>query len=372
MLIKPLHRLFWILILPAIACGDSSTEPTTGSLTVTVSSTGDDVDADGYTLTVNADVRTVDVNGSVTFTDLGAGAQSVAIGGVADNCVSEPVSTQSVTLVAGGTATAAFSVVCDAIPEEMTLVAGDRDGNIYIVGEDTGLETYSFTPEADDGAGGVTPVGVISSMVHVPSTDAWWFGLGGNSICARGAGCVYSLDRDTNSPTVGNAIFLGLPGVDAVSGLAVDPATGKIYTFGSDTGSRLYELDPVTADTTIILSGLNEGSSGKGTTFSDGLLYVAGGDKLTEIDIGAGTDTLVGTLTFSGFTFAESSQTIGSMATRPSDGTVFAIVKDGGGQNSVVTTYLATIDVSTAVVTKVGANTNFLDGLAYVPTAWLN
>lgn len=99
------------------------------------------------------------------------------------------------------------------------------------------------------------------------------------------------------------------------------------------------------------------------------MLYVAGGDKLTRIDVAALDDDLVGTFSFSGFpTFASSSQTIGSMATRASDGVVFGILKDGGGQGSTSATFLVRINLETAVVTNVGANTNLLDGLAYVPT----
>lgn len=370
---ESVHRLACVVALLSLAaCGGTSTEPTTGALTVTLSTTGDALDPDGYTLTVNADERAIDVNGTVTYADLPSGAQSVALGGVAANCVASPTSPQTVTVVAGETATAAFTVTCEALPADMTLVAADRAGNIYTVDEGTGVEMLAFTPMTDDGAGGTEMLGVISSMARVPSTDAWWFGLGGNSVCGVLDGCVYRLDMDSGSPTMGEAVFVGETGTYAVSGLAVDPETGKIYTFESDGSGPLFELDPVTAGTTIIISSVSEGSSGKGTTFSEGLLYVAGDIRLTEIDIAGGTSALVADFTFVGFTFAEASQTIGSMATRPTDGVVFGIVKDGGGRSNTSTTYLVTIDVATAVVTIVGANTNLLDGLAYIPTAWLN
>lgn len=369
--INPLVAIAATALL-SVACSDTATDPlpTTGSLTVSVSTTGDDLDADGYTLTVGTDERSVTVDGSATFADLEAGMVSVTLGDLADNCMATETSPQSVTIVAGETATAAFTVTCDAIPE-VTLVAADRDGNVYTVDAATGVESLLFTPMADDGVGGTEMLGVISSMAHIPATDAWWLGMGGQSVCPTRDACVMVEDTVSGSPTEGLYVVLGeIDPLSGVSGLAVHPSTGKIYTFQSDSGGELYELDPVTVAETVVLSGLSEGGSGKGTTFSnDGLLYVFGEDELTEIDIDAGTDTLIGTWTLTGFpTLLDPTPTIGSLATRVSDGTVFGILKDGGGGRSTTTTYLVTVNLATAEVTNVGVNTNLLDGLAYIPT----
>jgi len=60
---------------------------TTGSLTVSASTTGSSLDADGYTVTVDGgSPQAIGINGSVTFNGLAAGGHSIALSGVAANC----------------------------------------------------------------------------------------------------------------------------------------------------------------------------------------------------------------------------------------------------------------------------------------------
>src|SRR5205823_4638454 len=61
--------------------------PETGNLTVGTSTSGSNLDPDGYTVTVDGGAsQTIGANGSVTFTGLSAGSHSVALSGVASNC----------------------------------------------------------------------------------------------------------------------------------------------------------------------------------------------------------------------------------------------------------------------------------------------
>lgn len=352
-------------------CTDSSTDPgvITGTLTVAATTGGDDIDADGYVVSLGSTEQAVAANGSVTFPDLSAGVVSVTLGGIAGNCSVSGSNPASATIVAGQTTTLTFALTCEAAPEPTTLVAADRVGNIYSVNALTGVESLLFTPETDDGLGGTEPLGVISSMAWIPGTDAWWLGLGGNSVCGTN-GCVYVEDTDAASSTFGQWVELVETGLRAIAGLAVDPESGRIFTFEADASGELYEMDPVTGDTSTVLSGLSEGSSGKGTTFGpDGRLYVFGGSRLTAIDVDTGEVETVGDFTLTGFpTLVDSSPTIGSMTTRETDGVVFAVLKDGGGGGRTTTTYLVTVDLATAEVTNVGATTELLDGLAFIPT----
>ncbi len=255
------------------------------------------------------------------------------------------------------------AVVRVTAQESMTLVAADRNGHIYRVDEATGAETLVRSTSMSDGASGTMPIGVVSSMSWIPSTDAWWLGTGGSAVCDA---CILTLNSTTGLGT----LLQQVTSLRALPGLAVHPATGRIYTFEGDSGGFLYELNATTGALSTVMSGLNEGSSGKGTTFSNsGLLYVAGDNRLTRIDVSQLTAQLVGTFTFVGFpTLVDPTPTIGEMATRASDGVVFGILQDGGGGGNLTATYLVTIDLTTAVVTNVGVNTNRLDGLAYVPT----
>ena len=86
---------------------------TTGSLTVTTSTTGSNLDPDGYTVTVDGNQKAIGINNSVTFSGLSPGNHSVQLNGLAQNCtVSSNPRTASIT--AGSTTKTTFSVGCTA------------------------------------------------------------------------------------------------------------------------------------------------------------------------------------------------------------------------------------------------------------------
>src|SRR5438046_2899544 len=86
---------------------------TTGSLTVTTSTTGSNLDPDGYTVTVDGNQKAIGINNSVTFSGLSPGNHSVQLNGLAQNCTvsSNP---RTVSITAGSTATTTFTVSCTA------------------------------------------------------------------------------------------------------------------------------------------------------------------------------------------------------------------------------------------------------------------
>src|SRR2546423_2140159 len=87
--------------------------PTTGDLTVTTSTSGSNLDADGYTLTLDGGAtRSIGVNGSVTFSGLSAGSHTVVLSGVAGNCTVSGGTSRTVNVPAGGTASTSFAVSC--------------------------------------------------------------------------------------------------------------------------------------------------------------------------------------------------------------------------------------------------------------------
>src|SRR5256714_3232958 len=70
----------------SVSCSAPPPPPTTGDLTVTTSTSGSNLDADGYTLTLDGGTtRSIGVNGSVTFSGLSAGSHTVVLSGVAGN-----------------------------------------------------------------------------------------------------------------------------------------------------------------------------------------------------------------------------------------------------------------------------------------------
>jgi hypothetical protein len=88
----------------------------TGTVQITVTSTGDIPDPDGYTIMVDGGpAQAIAINGSVAFELVSAGQRNVEIGGLAANChlLGGPNS-REVTVAAGATATVAFEVRCPA------------------------------------------------------------------------------------------------------------------------------------------------------------------------------------------------------------------------------------------------------------------
>jgi hypothetical protein len=345
-----------------VACGSEDlADLTTGDITVTSVTTGDDLDLQ-YTVSDGTTPMSIESNGTATFSDLLAATYSVTLSDVATNCTTTSDNPQSATVVGGQTTSVSFASECVGAVPPHTLLAADRVGNVYTIDEATGAETLLLATTTDDGLGNQVDVGVVSSMHWIPPTELWWLGTGGRAQCD---GCIQTLDLSTGIATT------LLQQNNGVSGLAVHPTTDQIYTWQSDGTNQLFGIDATTAVFETLFTNLGLQNGGSGTTFSlDGVLYVATGDDLHSIDLATGITTLIGAMTYTGFpTFTETSQTIGSMATRPDDGVVFGILKDGGRSGTLQPTYLVTVNLETAEITNVGPHTETMDGLAFIMTA---
>ena len=118
--------------------------PTTGSITVTTSTTGSDLDSDGYTVTVDAgNSQSIPTNssGGVTFNNLSAGNHPVELSGVASNCSVTGGASHTVTVIAGQTISHTFSVSCTAIPP----TTGDLVVSTTTGGSDLDPDGYTVT-----------------------------------------------------------------------------------------------------------------------------------------------------------------------------------------------------------------------------------
>src|SRR5437016_3746848 len=98
-----------------------SCSATTGSLTVTTSTTGSNLDPDGYTVTVDGNQKAIGINASVTFSGLAAGNHTVQLNGVAQNCTVSGSNPRTVSTTGGSTTTSTFSVSCSAAATTGTL-----------------------------------------------------------------------------------------------------------------------------------------------------------------------------------------------------------------------------------------------------------
>src|ERR1051326_4842352 len=131
----------------SVSCTAPPPPPTTGDLTVTTGTSGSNIDADGYTVTVDGNAsKSIGSNGSVTFSGLAAGNHSVALSGVASNCSVSGNNPRTVSVPAGGTASTSFSVSCTAPPPQT--------GNLTVSTSTSGsnLDPDGYTVTVDGGA----------------------------------------------------------------------------------------------------------------------------------------------------------------------------------------------------------------------------
>jgi hypothetical protein len=115
-----------------------------GGLFVSTKTSGVDLDADGYRVTVDGRAsQSTATNGSVTFTGVYAGSHSVALSGVAGNCTVSGSNPGTVTVSAGGTASMTFSASCAP--------TGSGSGRLTVTTDATGsnLDPDGYTVTLD-------------------------------------------------------------------------------------------------------------------------------------------------------------------------------------------------------------------------------
>jgi TolB protein len=140
-----LRALLWTAgVLLAAACGRDSAGPDgTAIIRAAASTTGDAVDPDGYTVTLDGvTTHTLPADGRTTFEDVEPGERTLTLGGVSPNCVVDGANPRTLTVTEGAVADAAFSVRCSARNGALRVSAAtsgapvDPDG--YVVAVDDG------------------------------------------------------------------------------------------------------------------------------------------------------------------------------------------------------------------------------------------
>lgn len=139
---------------------DGPAQPTWGDLAITVTTTGQDHDLDGYEITVGTRTERVALNGGFTFTPP-AGTALVQVGDVAGNCGVAPSSEVSASVVAGKTTQVALQVQCDPIEPlksgEIVVAVAGWSGNsdeigLFVVSPDDGSRRQLTQPPRSTGA----------------------------------------------------------------------------------------------------------------------------------------------------------------------------------------------------------------------------
>lgn len=105
------------LALALVACDDDDpTGPDKGALEVEVTTSGEDLDPDGYSVGLDEGQATepVEIDGSVQWEALDVGEHTVELLNVADNCTVEGDNPRTATVEVAATETVTFSVTCEA------------------------------------------------------------------------------------------------------------------------------------------------------------------------------------------------------------------------------------------------------------------
>lgn len=114
----------------------------TGNLTVSATTTGTNLDTDGYTYAIDGGApQPIGINATIPLTGIPTGSHTVALAGVAANCTVTSGASKTVTVPPGGTATAAFAVSCAALTGDLavtTSTSGANQPNAYSVTVDGG------------------------------------------------------------------------------------------------------------------------------------------------------------------------------------------------------------------------------------------
>jgi len=131
-----MRRVTWVLpLLLALAC-ESGSGPLTGNLRVTATTTGGDLDLNGYGVRVDDVLRTtVTANGVVVIADLATGSHAIALSDVASNCASSATNPAAANVPAFAETTAvAFAIACVATGVHVTTTTTglDLDSTGYI------------------------------------------------------------------------------------------------------------------------------------------------------------------------------------------------------------------------------------------------
>jgi len=243
----------------------TSTGPTTGNLTVSTSTTGSNIDPDGYTVTVDGGAsQAIGATGSVTFSGLAAGSHSVALSGVAGNCTVSGGSSRTVSVPAGGTATTSFAISCTATTGNLTVSTSTTGSNLdpdgYTVTLDggasqavgtngsvtfSGLSAGNHTVALSGVAGNCTVSGGTSRTVNVPG--------GGTATASFAISCAATTGNlGVTTNTTGSNLDPDGYTVTLDGGASQAIATNGSVTFsGLPAGSHTVVLSGVAANCTV-------------------------------------------------------------------------------------------------------------------------
>src|SRR5437667_199679 len=309
-----------------LSCGPLATSttrpPPPGPLPISTTS-GTSLPASGYTATVDGTTsQPIGINSSVTFTGLTATSHTVALSAVPTNCTVSGGPSQTVTVPAGGTATAAFSVSCTATYGVEVSGTGQIGAGSATAGSN--LQTFTFDVKSDLSGTltytdysisgslqvgptfpgtGITALRTSSTACSDPTKGAEFDGTG--QVVGEAEQLNFTVAVCDNGPAGSGLDFFSLSapsitygksgtltGGDIVKSTTSSPATGQLTATTTTTGTSLPSGYQVTVDGTTSQSiGIN--SSVTFTSLTATSHTVALGGVPTNCSVSGGTSRTV-------------------------------------------------------------------------------
>ena len=194
--------------VPSGATGTSTFDVTCvapGSIEVTTSTTGVDLDPTGYTVTTSGGPGTnVPTNGTVTINNVRAGDYLITLGGASMNCDVAGLNPRTVSVPSGGTVAVTFDVSCASA----TLLAIVRNGEIYSI-KSNGADLLQLTTNsASDLEPAWSPGGAKIAFTSFRDGTAQVYSMDANGANQTRLTTVGSNERPTWSPDGSKIAFV--------------------------------------------------------------------------------------------------------------------------------------------------------------------
>lgn len=104
-----------VSVLPACS-GDNLVRPTEGVMLVSTSTTGADLDPDGYSVAIDdMPEQSVGIRDTLAVPNLDPGDHDVTLTGVTDNCTLGGAGRRTINVIPGDTVTVTFRISCESI-----------------------------------------------------------------------------------------------------------------------------------------------------------------------------------------------------------------------------------------------------------------
>jgi Tol biopolymer transport system component len=197
---------------PLTSCGEDIVRPsaTTGSLKVSVTTTGRSPYPAGYSFIVDSREPVAAESGATWFTNISVGAHHIALTGMTSNCAVQGDNPRRVEVTEGESAAVEFAVVCSAptgrIDVTVTTTGTNLDPDGYLVLLDGGGATQ---PVGINGTVSFSAVPDGSHQVSVTGTIPFCVAGNGQTVTLRGQTASVAVDVSCTAPLPGRLLAWG-------------------------------------------------------------------------------------------------------------------------------------------------------------------